>query len=145
MHLRCSIIGRELKTKISLYDWFLNMPINSSVRGFTNHFWNGLTTTSFARIAAGIIRSDNFVPGVHHVIPSDSLSKFQLLNVIAEYNQRFDLTIDPFDTEVPVDRRLKTKYQNFNSLLWSQAGYKEVPKIEDMIAEIAVQNELEPS
>src|ERR1700722_1108772 len=51
-HLRCSIIGPNGPK--SLLDWFLSQPQGARVAGFTNHFWNGITTLAFARICHGI-------------------------------------------------------------------------------------------
>ena len=50
MNLRCSIIGNEQGTSFSLMDWFLNQDSQSSVKGYINHKWNGLTTLSFSNI-----------------------------------------------------------------------------------------------
>ena len=71
MHLRVSIIGPELGRSTSLLEWFRNQPHGQELNGFTDHLWNGVTTYHFARICEGIVSSDNFKSGLHHIIPGD--------------------------------------------------------------------------
>ena len=73
MTIRCSIIGHENRTPVSLMDWFLSQRNSAEVRGYTNHFWNGVTTLSFARVVEGIIRQNTFSPGIVHLVPRDQL------------------------------------------------------------------------
>src|SRR5262249_51893972 len=78
-HLRCSIIGPELKGHASLLDWFTRQPRGASVRGFLNHRWNGVTTLQYGRICRGIIRQQMALPRLIHVVPADVVSKADLL------------------------------------------------------------------
>jgi dTDP-4-dehydrorhamnose reductase len=135
MILRCSLIGRELESHIELMDWVLNQPVGSKIKGFTNHYWNGLTTLHFARIVSGIIGEDSFEPGTHHVLPVDSVSKFELIEMICEGFRRQDLDIEPTEAEIFVDRRLGTKYPDKNNEFWRHAGYDKPPSARKMIAE----------
>ena len=50
-HLRVSIIGPELGRSTSLLEWFRNQPVDSSLNGFTDHLWNGVTTHHFGKLA----------------------------------------------------------------------------------------------
>ena len=43
-NLRTSIIGKELNSNKSLYEWFMSQKNKSVINGFSNHLWNGLTT-----------------------------------------------------------------------------------------------------
>jgi dTDP-4-dehydrorhamnose reductase len=137
LNLRCSIIGQEERTSFSLYSWLLSQPQNSSINGFTDHYWNGLTTHSFARIVAGIVGSGAFQPGTKHVVPSGVLTKYQLLKLISDVKGRQDLVINAHETGMKVDRSLITEFENFNNDLWRNAGYSEKPTIEHMIEEFA--------
>ena len=136
MNLRCSIIGNEINSRHSLHDWFLGNSANSTVTGYTNHFWNGVTTVSFARIVSGIIKTKGFLPGTRHIVPSDMVSKYDLLKLIGDINDRGDITVEPFENEIGVDRTLNTVFPHFNETLWSWAGYEGIPSIRDMIAEM---------
>jgi dTDP-4-dehydrorhamnose reductase len=136
MNLRCSIIGNEVNSSHSLHDWFLGNSVNSTVTGFTNHFWNGVTTVSFARIVSGIIKADGFSPGTSHIVPADLVSKYDLLKLIGAINDRGDITVEPFENEIGVDRTLNTNSPQFNETLWSWAGYEGIPSIQEMITEM---------
>ena len=139
MHLRCSIIGKDRECK-SLYSWLLSHSNSSQVNGYINHIWNGITTLAFSRIAVGIIQTNSFFSGVHHVIPSTSVSKYQLLKLIASAENRLDLEIVPFVDKVSVDRTLTTLNQAKNRDLWKLGGYDSVPSIEELVSEFGLLN-----
>jgi dTDP-4-dehydrorhamnose reductase len=137
MILRTSIIGREVKSSHSLLEWILSQEKNSQVNGFTNHIWNGLTTYHFANLVSGVIESKGFLSGTFHVIPSGTISKYELLKSITANFQRPDLVINEFEAPIAVDRTLATLNPAFNSQIWARAGYDIIPSIEDMVSEYA--------
>ena len=138
MTIRCSIIGHENRTPVSLMDWFLSQRKSAEVRGYTNHFWNGVTTLSFARVVEGISRQKTFSPGIVHLVPRDQLSKFDLLHILARKFGRFDIRIHAFETELAINRTLTTLFPDKNAQFWLHAGYSKVPSISEMIEEYAV-------
>jgi dTDP-4-dehydrorhamnose reductase len=135
MFLRCSIIGKEIKHHVSFMDWILEQPINSNLKGFTNHLWNGVTTLHFAKIVLGVVNSNSFEAGIHHVIAGDSASKFEMIEMISKSFGRDDINVEKFQAGTPIDRRLATKFPNFNRNLWLNAGYDTPPSIHEMITE----------
>jgi dTDP-4-dehydrorhamnose reductase len=137
MTIRCSIIGHEIKSSVSLMDWFLSQPASASVNGYTNHFWNGVTTLTFARVIHGIIAKSSYLPGVFHLVPKDQVSKFELLQILAEMFGRKDIEISEFEAEIGVNRTLATLFSHKNELLWLNAGYTRVPSIAELIHEYA--------
>ena len=137
MILRTSIVGREIKSSHSLLEWILSQKKNSEISGFTNHFWNGVTTFHFANLVKGIIESDGFTPGTFHVIPSSKVSKYELLKYITENFQRSDLIITKFGAPIAIDRTLATLNPAFNRQIWAQAGYDTIPNVEEMVVEYA--------
>ncbi|CAN2171114.1 RfbD dTDP-4-dehydrorhamnose reductase [Candidatus Nanopelagicaceae bacterium] len=137
MILRTSIVGREIKSSHSLLEWILSQKKNSEIKGFTNHFWNGVTSFHFAKLVTGIIESDGFTPGTFHVVPSSSVSKYELLNFIIENFQRPDLKITKFEAPMATDRTLGTVNPAFNRQIWAQAGYDTIPDVEEMVVEYA--------
>jgi dTDP-4-dehydrorhamnose reductase len=139
MHLRCSIIGND-KESSSLYSWLLSNQKDSVIRGYTNHLWNGVTTLAFAKIVSGIVSNNHFIPGLHHLVPSSSVTKFQLLQLISEAENRSDLSIVPFETKVNIDRTLTTTNQSLNQELWKYGGYQAVPSVVDLVNEFALLN-----
>jgi dTDP-4-dehydrorhamnose reductase len=135
--LRCSVIGREQGRSSNLIEWVLSQPENAQLSGYTNHLWNGLSTLAFSQICAGIINNKNFEPGVHHVVPTEVVSKQQLVEGIARAFGREDISVSPVETPVSVDRTLSTEDKNYNTTLWNQAGYSEIPSVTQLLKEYA--------
>lgn len=137
MHIRVSTIGRELGRSTLLLEWVLSHAHGATIPGFTDHFWNGVTTNHFANVVRGIIENDGFRSGLSHLVPADELSKADLVRQIASAFGRTDLIIKDTDSGKPVDRTLSTTDPAFNKSLWAGAGYPDIPTIEQLIAEIA--------
>ena len=133
MILRCSIIGREVTSANSLLSWVLSHPKKSRIKGFTNHYWNGLTTLHFSQIVFGIIKSNSFRQGVFHLIPSEVVNKHELITLITQAFDRTDLKIEEFATDIAVNRSLTTNNAQQNLALWNNAGYNQIPTIEEMV------------
>jgi dTDP-4-dehydrorhamnose reductase len=138
MNLRVSIIGREISSSYSLVDWFLSHEFGAEVNGYINHLWNGITTMAFAKIAAGVMQSKEFSPGTFHVIPSDEVTKYQLLELLRKHFVRDDILIKQINAPIRVDRTLRTLNQDFNRILWQGAGYEKIPSIKELVEEFAV-------
>lgn len=136
INLRCSIIGPELKNHLSLLDWFLAQE--GEVNGFTNHWWNGVTTYHFAKIVKGIIESGMELPFLQHIIPAHPVTKATLLKYLAKY-YKHPVTINPVKAPQAVNRTLFTNDSKLNAELWKLAGYDEPPTIKQMIKELARQ------
>lgn len=136
-NIRCSIIGPELKSHLSLMDWFLGQPNGAKVNGYTNHEWNGVTTYHFARICQGIIEKDMNLPHIQHLVPKNILPKSELLGVFARNLDREDITITPVEAKVRINRTLATKNESLNREIWAAVGYSEPPTIEEMVTEMA--------
>lgn len=135
LNLRCSIVGVELFTNKSLLNWFLAQNLESEINGFTNHFWNGVTTDVFAEIVNGIFINGNWIHGTYHLVPSNSVTKFELLNLFKKYFSRDDLFIRPIESLVSVDRTLCTKFIEINKVFWSYSRFKNsIPTIDDLIS-----------
>jgi len=136
--LRCSIIGPEPKSFVSLLEWFRRQPSNSSVNGFTNHQWNGVTTLHFGRLCRGIVTADiGDLPRMQHVVPTATITKCDMLRCFAEAYRRGDVTINPMEAKVVIDRTLATDNDELNARLWQAAGYELPPTVEQMIREMA--------
>jgi dTDP-4-dehydrorhamnose reductase len=137
MHIRVSTIGREINRSTLLLEWVLSHPQGATIPGFNDHFWNGVTTNHFAKVVRGIIGQDGFNPGLSHLVPSNELSKAELVREIATAFGRSDLIVKDTDSGKPINRTLATNDPELNKRLWSGAGYPEIPTIEQLIAEIA--------
>ena len=113
MVLRTSIIGEEIHKNASLIEWVKSMK-GKSVNGFTNHFWNGVTTKHYAELCEKIIINNLYEKSLFHV-HSNVVNKYELLNMI---NDRFnlDLVINQVATETTVNRSLFTLKELNNKL-----------------------------
>lgn len=101
--IRTSIIGHEEKTSLSLLDWFLSQT--GSVRGYTNHFWNGITTLEWAKQCDRLIQEWNTLPVLNQLGTELHISKYDLLSLIKEIYEK-DIEIVPFETEVTINKCL---------------------------------------
>ena len=119
--LRTSIIGPELKNnRVGLFSWFTNQK--GEVNGFTESIWGGVTTLVLSDVIIKSIKDD--LTGLIHVTNGDSISKFNLLNLIKE---KFNLTNIKL-VSVPgkkSDKSLKTKF-----------SYFQIPTYEKMILDM---------
>ena len=107
--IRTSLIGPELRNKLSLVEWFLAQE--GEITGFTHAIYTGLTTVEHSRILADVIlpRKDMF--GIYQVA-AHPVSKYELLKLISqEYGK--EISIKPSDL-IREDKRLSP--QKFASL-----------------------------
>jgi dTDP-4-dehydrorhamnose reductase len=133
MHIRASIIGPEQGRSTSLLEWFLNQPYGSKLNGYGNHLWNGVTTFQFGEIINGIISKNKFRAGIQHLVPSDVVSKYNLLQIFQSAYRRKDLEILEVHPPQIIDRTLTTIDDDFNSQLWNSASYSNAPTIAEMV------------
>ena len=136
MNVRVSIIGPEAGRSTSLFEWVRNQPKNSEINGYSDHYWNGITSAGFARVCRGIIENNGFVAGTHHLMPSDSMTKFDLVTEIAEKSGRKDIKITKGPSGHKVDRTLATTNKSFNAQIWANAGYSSIPSISELVMAI---------
>jgi hypothetical protein len=95
--------------------------------------WNGVTPLQLGRVISGMIQNNLWFSGIQHLVPSDSISKFELISWIAKLVDREDLVIEPFRTNQSVNRTLSTINTERNLSLWAHAGYDLPPGIKRMI------------
>jgi dTDP-4-dehydrorhamnose reductase len=136
-HLRCSIIGPEIKEFRFLLEWFLRQPKEAEVNGFVNHEWNGVTTYHFAKLCLGIIQHDSQLGFMQHVVPTKTITKADLLQVFAKAYNRTDVKINRTKAGKVVDRTLGTTQSEQNVELWKAAGYATPPTVAEMIQELS--------
>jgi dTDP-4-dehydrorhamnose reductase len=136
--IRASIVGIEQSGHVGLLDWILGQKYQSKVNGFTNHYWNGVTSLHFAKVLFTIVNDLGFKPGVFHLIPKDQVSKYELLQIMCEKWDRKDLGVMPIEDLNFVNRTLATQYSEYNDLLWVKSGHKNAPSIESMLEEYRV-------
>jgi dTDP-4-dehydrorhamnose reductase len=122
--LRTSIIGRELKTRLGLIEWFLSQKV--TIKGFRRALYTGFTTDELSRLILNYVIPRSDLSGVYHV-SSNPISKYDLLMLAKEAFGR-NVTILPEDSFIS-DRSLdSTRFRQLT-------GYKP-PAWQEMIDEL---------
>jgi dTDP-4-dehydrorhamnose reductase len=123
--IRSSIVGRELRGRSSLVEWFLSQR-GRQATGFTGALYTGLTTNVMSDLVGKLIMEYPEVEGVWHVA-SEPISKYELLQFV---NARYKLEINlGRDDKFFCDRRLD------GSAFRKRTGFSS-PSWETMIAEM---------
>ena len=101
---RTSIIGPEVRQHTTgLFEWFINKS-TESVTGYTDAYWNGITTLELAKCCWDHCNSPG-VSGIYHLTRNESFSKFDVLTMI---NNEWELgkTVVPGLAPKPVNKCL---------------------------------------
>jgi len=124
--LRTSIIGRELQGFNSLLGWFLQQE-GKTIKGFAQHFWNGITTKEFGKVCDKIISNPEEYPktGLYHIF-STTVSKYEML---VKFKEKFSINCEiEKDEEPKLNRTLATIY-DFNKKL-------NIPSFDEMLKDL---------
>lgn len=90
--LRMSIIGPDREPDgVGLFNWFCAQT--GEVNGYTGAIWSGITTVELARGIDAAIRQG--MTGLYHLVPAESISKYDLLGLLASTFNRDDITVRP--------------------------------------------------
>jgi dTDP-4-dehydrorhamnose reductase len=123
--LRTSIIGRELRTRHGLVEWFLAQA-GGRVQGYAAAIFSGLTTSALAELIAQVIALRPDMRGLWH-ISSEPVSKYQLLSWLDA----------AFGTGTTIDRDLSVRYDRSldSKRFWEATGLNR-PTWDAMIEEL---------
>ena len=135
MHLRCSLIGPEIGSSSLFFEWVRQQPVKTQINGYNNHLWNGLSSLAFGKVVSGIISEDLFVSSVQHLVPSNQVTKEELVRLELAALGRDDVQVTSKKDERPIDRTLRTDHPEFNEQLFLAAGYEKIPTIQEMVLE----------
>lgn len=137
MYLRCSLVGPEQPGRRSLFfEWVRSLDSGSKVDGFVNHHWNGLTSLAFSRVVAGAVRNNLFTPGVQHLVPKDTVTKYDLVKIVLDLLQRERVDVVSTTDVRGINRTLSTVNPTLNQQLFRVAGYDGLPSIREMMEEL---------
>jgi dTDP-4-dehydrorhamnose reductase/SAM-dependent methyltransferase len=113
--IRTSIIGEEFNSNKSLLEWLISNK-NKTIDGFSNHYWNGVTCFTLAKIIKEMISKNIYWKGVKHISSPEIISKAKLCSYINElYN--LNITIIPKNVEYKnlslstIDYELKSAFK----------------------------------
>ncbi len=123
---RTSFIGPEISGFLSLLEWFRKQS-GQTIKGFRQHFWNGITTKEFGKICDKIIENRSQFPqnGLFHIF-STTLSKYEML---LKFQKKYNINckIIP-DDSTGIDRTLTTIYPLCSQL--------QIPSFDEMLKEL---------
>lgn len=122
--LRQSIVGPDINAKgIGLLNWFLQQE--EKVNGYIGAVWTGQTTLQLAKTMeqAALQR----VNGLYNMVPDDSITKYDLLNLFNKYIRKKKIEIIPVD-KMAADKSLKRTNWEFAYV---------IPNYEQMVIELA--------
>ena len=124
--LRTSIIGREIESKTGLLEWFLRQN-GATVKGFTHHFWNGITTIEFGNICDKLISDPKLRPsaGIYHIF-SSTVSKYDML---CAFKEKLGVNCEIIPESGSVVNRTLATIHTLNADL-------EIPSFEKMLAQL---------
>lgn len=110
---RTSIIGPSMqKDGTGLFNWFYQQT--GEISGYTKTIWNGVTTLELAKAMKASIEQN--LTGIYHLVPKNSISKFDLLRLLKEVFDHEDMTIKSVDG-LDIDRTLTNTRRDFNYLV----------------------------
>jgi len=111
--IRTSIIGEETQNKLSLVEWVRSNK-NKSIKGFTNHLWNGITCLQAGKIIRQIIDRHLFWNGTRHIY-SNIVNKYELVSAINEIYE-LNISIEPTQDTLVINRTISSNLDisNFN-------------------------------
>ena len=127
--IRTSIVGWQLAGGSSLLEWFATQR-SSSVKGYRNAIFSGLSTSVLATLIGDLIETRPDVNGLYHVA-SQPISKHDLLSRIADALDWQDIIIEP-EEQFHCDRSLD------GARFEAATGWR-APSWDEMIAGLAAE------
>jgi len=104
--IRTSVIGHEIsEKKVSLLDWALSSQ--NDIKGYTNHYWNGITTMQWCKICEGIITDWDNMPVLNQYGTEKIINKFDLIKLFFKiYNK--NTNVEPYATGQIINKCLES-------------------------------------
>ena len=96
------------------------------MKGYTNHFWNGITCLQFAKVCEYMIENDLFWMGVKHITSPHQLTKLHLVRMVSKI-YKLNLRVRRFTPPVKCDRTLSSVRKDINI---------EIPPLDKQIEEM---------
>ena len=122
--LRNSIVGPDIKVDgIGLLNWFMQQ--NGEGNGFTKAMWTGQTTLQLAKTME--IAAQQRISGLINMVPTENISKYELLKLFNKHLRNSELIIKPVDGVV-TDKTLIRINDEFDY---------QIPDYDTMIREMA--------
>ena len=94
--------------------------------------WNGLTTKAYGEFLYSIIINEIKIPNKLHIIPKNSISKFELLKYFKK-KFKIKLKINKHISKKTINRTLSTNNKILVNKIWRLSKFKANPTIREMI------------
>ena len=119
--LRCSIIGPDPDKSRGLFEWFRQLPSGSTINGFIDQMWNGVTSIQLANLCREIIQNSRFdqltqISPIRHFCPNTPISKYELLNIF-NFSLVSGVVVKSVESGTPLNRILKSRWSDLNNLI----------------------------
>lgn len=122
--LRNSIVGPDINPRgIGLLNWFMQQT--GDISGYTGAMWTGQTTLQLAKTME--VAAKEKAHGLYNTVPSNSISKCDLLGLFNKYIRKEPIVIHPVN-KCAADKSLKRTRYEFDYL---------IPDYEQMVIELA--------
>ena len=107
---RMSIIGPDMQNNgVGLFNWYYAQT--GIINGYTKAIWTGVTTIELARAIKSAIEQK--LTGLYHLVPNQSISKYDLLGLFTKIFERNDISIEP-SNKIALDKTLINTRMDFN-------------------------------
>ena len=142
--IRTSIIGEELKTRRSLIE-YIKSQRNGKVRGYANHYWNGVTTLELAKIIHQVIEKNLYWKGpARHFFSDRVYSKYEIVKLV---NMIYRLGIDVEEyhhPDGPVNKSLQTSHEEWQLANFPQGTSQGRKSLMEQIVELYYYGVVDP-
>jgi len=118
--IRTSIFGHELFGHVSLLDWFLNTNDDEVINGYSNYYWNGISTLQWSKEADKLLGNWNNMPCITQ-LGSCGIPKSEFLKIVAKIYGKTN-QINDFKMVVDINKMLESDY--------------DLPSIEEQLIEL---------
>lgn len=109
--IRTSIVGPGTGAASGLMQWFLSQPRGATLKGFTNHLWNGMTTLQWCvEVERQLTLPADSAARLVQFGSRESYSKCEMLNLF-KHTFRPDIVVEPTEHTQKVDRRLEPEIE----------------------------------
>lgn len=122
--LRNSIVGPDINPNgIGLLNWFMGQ--SGTINGYVGAIWTGQTTLQLAKTME--VAAQKRAHGLYNTVPSQPITKYNLLRLFNKYFRDNALTINPIEG-VSADKSLKRTRFEFDYI---------IPDYETMVDDLA--------
>lgn len=133
--IRTSIIGPSYGEKKSgLWNWISNSKRNSTLQGYINNYWTGVTTLQFSYLCCELLERKCYskvlanAGSVQHLSINEPITKYELISKIAK-KIRPDLKVVKAISKSAINRQIKSDKGELNKLLTKLDWDTEIDKM----------------